>query len=345
MKIDLQKLNPDFRNAIDLFFFSNRIDIDLSAFKGIIASSDLHLFYLLNSFSKSIEVFWIDAENIWYNKFQALYNLNNKTISKYISSTIEKNMFALLKNKQNINLNYDNEYIQFIQLCKIKQQRKHDLTNIKQQLTDLPNYIKIDKTIEIINNFIPYVFKDIKEFIDIIINRITYSIKNLDLLKQLDFYGITYDKSMLVSLSKSLLLDRTIYYKNIDVIFALLNEDFILQEIKKQYSNSYKNRIIEIFREADYQQIDDKHLTNIKNIIKLDPELINDIQIIYADKLYARNTGHIKSNADKLIRLLKNIPESNAKKMLSYLSTKHKLSDIKYMMESFPELQKLSVFV
>lgn len=345
MTISLDKINPEFRNAVDLFFFSNRTDIDLSNFKNLIFSSKEHLSYLLIGFSRAVDIFFLESDIVWYHKLQKLYALNNKNICKHISSTIDNNFLTLLKKKSNIDVNYDNEYVQFIQLCKVKFGKNHDLSDIKLKLSELPNYVSLPKVIEIVNYLIPYVYRTMEDFTSIIIAKITTSTKNLDLLLYLDSQGIKYDKKILISLAENLLFERALLSRNILAFFSLLNQDFILSHLKTVYSPAAKERIIEIFKEADYRDIDGNHLTNIKNIIKLDPELINDVQIIYADKLYARDTGHVRANADKLIRLLQIIPESSAKKILSYLSSKNKISDIKYIVKSFPNLQKLSMFI
>jgi hypothetical protein len=73
--------------------------------------------------------------------------------------------------------------------------------------------------------------------------------------------------------------------------------------------------------------------------------VVDELAIIYADKLYQRRTSHKKSNADRLIRLLKSVPQITPKKILAYLSSRNQVPDIKYILSAFPDLRKLAAFV
>lgn len=343
--IDLKKIIPDYRNSVDLLFFSNRLDTDLLKYKKYILADEKQLDYLLLSFTKSTHIFWENGNELWNHRLHTLFSLNIKKINKLISQTIEENMFTLIKVKQNIDPINDVEYLQFIQYCKVKHKRKDSLSHIQEYLINLSNQIKASKIVDIIHNFIPYIFKDIESFTNLIINKISESSIHLKVLKELEKQGISYNKDNLINLCNKLILEKPFFSKNRNAIFKLLEEDFILQNIKQNYSAIYKKKIIDLFNECEYGEIEFNHLTNIKNIIKLDETLINDIQIIYADKLYSKQKRHFKYAADRLVKFLKKIPQANARKILSYLSSKNKMSDVKYIIKSFPELNKLSAFV
>jgi hypothetical protein len=71
----------------------------------------------------------------------------------------------------------------------------------------------------------------------------------------------------------------------------------------------------------------------------------DELAVMYADELYSRGSGHKRANADRLIRLLKTVPQVSQKRMLVYLSSNNRMGDIKYILSAFPELKKLAAFV
>lgn len=342
----LDKVNSKFREQVDLLFFSDRMDLDLSNFKSLLKENyDAHFTYVWDRFKKSSEIAWEIGSEFWNNRLSFLFSLNEKTISKYIEEYLEKRMFALIRSKHELNIKYDIEYLQFLELCKIKHYKKETLLSVKNYLTEMPAYIKLDKLINIVNAFIPYVFSDIDEFTQILIKKIIVSSRNFDLLMELESQGVKFNKKPIVQLAKDILNEKKATIKHRRAFFTLINNQYILFNLKKEYSSYHKENLIYLIESCDYEIIEEFHLRNIINVIKLDPTITDDVATIYADKLYARNAGHKRSNADRLIKLLKRVPEISPKRILVYLSSNNKMSDIKYILESFPELKKLSAFV
>lgn len=346
MVVQLNKINPKFRQLTDLLFFSDRTDLNLSEYKQLFKLNyNIHYNYLWDRFEKCCEIFWEDGEKFWSNRLNFLLSLNDKTFSKDVESLLDKRMFNMIKTKQSVHATYDIEYLQFLELCKVKYSRGESLVHIKKQLTELPSHVRADKLMLIISSFIPLVFTDLSEYIDIVSRKITQSARNFDLLKSLEEQGLSIDKLPMVKLMKEILLERTPAIKNRRAFFTMLNDKEILSGFKLEYESSHKPKLLELLNKCEYSEIEERHLRNVKSLLELDPSIGDELAIIYANKLYLRPTGHKKANADRLIRLLKVFPTINPKKLLAYLSSHNRMADIKYVLSAFPNLKKLAAFV
>ena len=92
-------------------------------------------------------------------------------------------------------------------------------------------------------------------------------------------------------------------------------------------------------------EIDGEFFKNIKLLISLDSKSADDLAIIYCNKICNRFYSHNRANSDKLIKMIKKIPEISSKRILAHLSSQNLINDIKYMFQAFPELKKLSAFI
>jgi hypothetical protein len=345
MTPSLGKINPKFRNLTDLLFFSDRMDLDLSEYKNLLRENHAeHKEYLWGRFQKSSEIFWEQGSQFWSHRLTFLFSLNENSLSTDMSAYIEKRMFNLVKMKYVIDVRYDIELQQFLEYCKVKTQRRESLQTVKDYLLSMPSHVSVEKLLQLINHFIPLLFKDVNEYTDHIAKKIPQSARNFELLRELEGHGLAFNKQPIMLLAKDLLLERTQNDKNRRALFSLLHDPSILSFLKTN-SVSYKDRVISLLNACDYKEIEDRHLSNVKVLLELEPTLGDDLASIYAEKLYARGTGHKKANADKLIRLLKSFPQIQPKKVLAFLSAHNKMTDIKYMLSAFPDLKKLAAFV
>ena len=138
--VQLDKINTKFRHLVDLLLFSDRMDLDLGEFSDLLyLNYPSHANYLHDRFRKACDIFWEDNKTFWHNRLTFLLSLNNKPISKEIERYVEQRMFAFVKNKRKININYDLEYIQFVCLCDVKYERKESLLSVKNYLTEMPS--------------------------------------------------------------------------------------------------------------------------------------------------------------------------------------------------------------
>lgn len=339
-----ENLNPKFRNLTDLLFYSDRMDLDLSEYKSLYKENrTTHSIYLLNLLKRAADIFWEDNDSFWSNRLKFIFSLNEKHITEDVSSFIEKRMFNLIRFKLDINVKYDIEFQQFLAYCKVKFQKGEELNSIKEQLLALPSNTSATQIMQVVPHFIPLFFKDINEYIDHIIKKIPQSARNFELLRELEDLGLSFNKQPIVSLAKDLLLERVYNDKNRRALFSLLYDDTVFSSLKELQVP--KIRLTGLLNATDYKEIEDRHFSNIKHLLELDPSLGEDVANIYASKLYARGGGHKKANADRLIRLLKMFPQIQPKKVLAFLSSNNKIIDIKYMLNAFPDLRKLAAFV
>jgi len=346
MVIQLDKLSPKFREQVDLLLFTNRLDLDLSKFKELLKENyNQHYEYLWDRFQRSLEIYWEDNVSFWSSRFQFLLGLGDKGFSKRIETLLEKRMFDTIRIKYDIDIRYDVEYLQFVELCKIKYDRKEPLISVKNYLTEMPSYLRSDKLISIVNSFIPTVFSTIDEYVEIMSKKIVTSARNYDLLLVLQKQGVPFNKKPIITLAKELVFERERKSKTNRAFFVLLNDIEVRQALKDDYGPHYRPKLLTLLKSSDFALVEELHLRNLKNLIDLDASLADDLTIIYADKLYARGSKHKHANADRLIRLLKSIPQISQRKVLVYLSSNNKMADIKYVLTAFPELKKLAAFV
>lgn len=343
--VQLEKIQPKFRHLVDLLMFSNRTDIDLQDFRQLLCDNNEHSKFLIERFKKSSEIFWEDNESFWINRISFIFSLNDKLVSKGIERFLEQRMFTLTRTKHTIDAKYDLPYTQFISYCKVKFERKESLLSVKKYLSELPSYINADKLIKIINSFIPTVFKSMDEYAEILSTKITQSARNFEILQALEKQNVLFDRQPLVQLAKEIITERSRSNKNILAFFSLINDQNILKQLKSEYTDECRSLLLDLLNSCEYQTLEEYHLRNFKNLLALDIGAGDDIAIIYANKLYARRIGHKRSNADRLIRLLKTFTEISPKKILAYLSANNKMSDIKYIIAAFPKLKKLAAFV
>lgn len=346
MPLQLDKINPKFRQLTDLLFFSDRMDLDLSEFKPLLKENyETHFDYVWDRFQKSSEIAWEQGEQFWNNRLSFLLALSDKNLTNHIEDHLEKRMFNMVRMKYEINIKYDIEYLQFLEFCKIKHAKKESLIAVKNYLTEMPSHLNSNKLINIVNSFIPIVFADINEYAETISKKITHSSRHFDLLVALDQQGIAFDKKPIINLAYELIESRKHNDKNRRAFFTIINDKDIRDGLKMQYTAANRIMLLHLLEACEYQMIEEHHLRNIKNVVDLDPSVADDLAVIYADKLYHRSTGHKKANADRLIRLLKMVPQIMPKKILAYLSSNNKMSDIKYVLSAFPDLRKLAAFV
>lgn len=346
MTVQLDKINPKFRQLVDLLLFSDRMDLDLSDFKVLLKDNySVHFDYLWDRFKRASTIYWEEGEKFWFSRISFLHSVNDKSLTKYLEDHFQKRMVNLVRSKHNVDIKYDIEFLQFLEYSKVKQSRQESLVHFKQYLTDIPSHLNAEKIIKIVNHFIPIVFSDIDEYVGIIAKKITQSARHYDLLLALEQQGIIFDKGPIIKLALELITDRAHNEKNRRAFFAVLNDGYVRKGLKNIYSNIHRDKLLEFLEDCDYQVIEEHHLRNIKNLINLDSTIADDLAVMYADKLYQRNTGHKKANADRLIRLMKVVSEIAPKKILAYLSSNNKISDIKYVLSAFPELRKLAAFV
>lgn len=349
MAVQLDRVNPKFRQLTDLIFFSDRMDLDLTEFRSLLKENYIdHHGYMWDRLQKCTEVFWENGEAFWSNRFAFLLFLNEKTILKNLEEHLEKRMRDLVRNKTQINITYDIQYLQFVEFCKLKHARNEDLSHVRDYLLELPSHSSVEKLITVVCSFTPFIFESLNDYAQHLVKRITQSCRNLDFLlalEQMAPQDFHLDREPMALLAKEIITGRAHNDKNRRAFFNLISDAGVMRILKGEYNSAMKGKLLDLLQGCDYQMIEERHLNNVKNILELDPTLSDNVVEIYAEKLYSRASGHKKANADRLIRLAKTFPQISPRKILSFLSSNNKINDIKYILSSFPELKKLAAFV
>lgn len=340
MLIKLEKINPEFRQLVDLFLFSNRIDLDLSKFKDLLKCNQIHHYeYFIFQFIKSLDIFWENYDEIWNFRLKSIFSWEEESISYRVASIIEKRMLSLLINKKSPNPKYDIEFGQFLSYCK----NYPNPANIKNMLAGLVCKVNSEKLINIINQTVPFLFKDLNEFAKILLNQ-DISLHHYVVLRLLESKGIRYNKKPLVKLIKSIVNsdnhNRNIYYMVLNII-----NDFEIRELLKNNQNQkFKKNMLKFIRGLDVLSFD-KKCKDINNIIDICPMLADEIGIIYIDQVFSRSSYHKQAKSNLIANLLKRVPSISKKKILSYLSLRGKHIEINYLLSVFSELEGLSAFL
>lgn len=346
MTVQLNKINPKFRQLTDLLCLSDRLDLDLSEFKELLrANFNDHYNYLWDRLTISFDIFWEEGEQFWSNRFSFLFSLNEKSLIRNVEAYLEKRAFQLIREKERPDPKYDVELQQFVEFCKIKRLEKESFSNLRDYLIDLPSQTNLDKLIGIVNSFIPTVFSDMEDYVKQLVSRITHSVSNFDFLLALEKRGFNFDRQPLAQVAEGIITGRSHNEKNCSAFLYLIDDKGIRNLVKKEYHLTYNQKVISLLDSATFRWLEERQFINIKNVLDLEPSLADDLVALYAEKIYERHSRHKTANIDKLIRLARTCPEISPRKIISFLSIHNKVSDVKYVVSAFPELKKLAAFV
>jgi len=346
MVIKLENINPKFREQTDLLFFGNNLNLDINNFILLLHSNYIqHSEYFFDRFVKSCDIFWENNQELWFYRLNFIFSLQDKGLSKKVSSFLEKRMSTLIRRKFCISPKYDVEFLHYLTLCQIKKNKNEALDFAYNFLEELPSIFKIDSTIEVIKHFIPLLYSGVEDYAVSISKKIDNSSKNFVILKALEKHGVVYNRKYLIDLAGNLLIERGNSDKNKRLFFALISDSEILIGLKSNFSSLHKRKLIAFLNQCDHTLLEDSHFNNIKNILELDCSLAESVIKIYISKLYSRQYTHTKSNADRLIRLIKKVSIISPRIVFSCLSAKNKMSDIKYMLPYFPEVKNIAAFL
>lgn len=341
-------INPKFRHLTDLLFYSNRTDLGVSDFRDVLSSDASNRKYFLDQFEKGRHIFWENGADLWYFRLSLIYKID-KRLKRNIITRIEKNMAALLANKKSrkIDPEKDLDLQIYIQHCKVKKDNGEDMSLIRSYLMNLPSQVKKEYVIHVIQCFIPVIFKSMRDYSDIVVHNVTKSFWNFGVLKELEKNGFYVDKARLARIAIDIYLRRARNNYNIQVFFNLLEDKEVLELVKKGYKPEHYSQFIDLIRNSGYIIFSNHNYSfdNIRNLIDIDPTITDTITKIYIDNLYTRYPKHNRANADRIVKLIKTIPEVSEKTVLAYLSSLNKMADLTHILQEFPELKKLSAFI
>lgn len=353
-RIIFHKLNPEFRKLTELLFFSNQ-EIDVNNYKKLLKSNyNDHIVYFWDLFRKSSNIHW--DSNFWNNRISFIFSLKEKSINYKIEDDILKKFQIFLKSVKKIDTECDIEYLQFLALCKAKENKTNNLKNIKLFLCELIYFIDSVKLTIILKSIFPNIFKSFNEYFTYLCKIPKNHIIVFKFFKSLESKNIFIDRKPIVNLVRYLLgflkfkkskfsqsqksINNSIYF-----ILNFLSDDKCLNLLKKYYDEKYRESILEKIKNLSLEDLDSNHYFNIKNLIKLDENIADHILPIYLNLMYNKKYYRNNVNVKKIISLTKQIPQFSIKKIISWLSSNYKNKDIKLLISKFPEYNKLMAFV
>jgi hypothetical protein len=338
---NLSKVDPEFRKTVDFLFFTDRSDIDLSLFKDLL-KSNYNFQYFEDRFNKSCEIFW--DTNFWYNRIKLLLLTNNKRVIKLLSNKIEKNFLLSITSKLKLDHKNDNKFIQYIEYCKVKKDYDINLSSSINNFINICSNADAKKSLILCKLIVPILFNSYDDYIKYLLLNNKLNSVNLNPINLLIKDGADLNLNLINDFALSLLPN----YKSARerrILFTLLTFNGVIEFLQQKIDDNNRSLLLRNIMSSLYEDISENHFFRIKSLLRLDPTLIDDISVIFLEKVYTRYTYHKKSNIDKICKFIKTFPEASNKKILSWLSLNGKNKDIKYLMKVYPELNKLALFV
>lgn len=340
----IDSVDPDFRQLVDLFLLSDKMDLDLSSFQDMLRSKhNVHLAYLWKQFTLSFQIAWKNPL-FWNDRLSFLFSLNERGLSKNIENILTGRAFELFKSPTILNVKHHIEIFQFLELYKIKKSKNESFHKVHELIKNSSYYIKPAKIANIAKLLIPIVYESEEDFIKDQLKLISNRSFAIDKIKKLEKWGLSFDKKILVSCAKDLLYHHQINDISASAILFFLKDKEIFDEIKSSYDNKNKNRLAYIVKNMSNHQLFNDHFVNIKNLLAIEPSLADEITSKYIYSIYSRSEYHKRAKIDKIIKFLQEIPEISPKKVFSILSVRSKKNEIKYMLAAYPQLKTIATF-
>jgi hypothetical protein len=337
----LENIDPKFRELTDLLFLTDRMDLQLSDYKKLLKSNIDHYSYLHSRFTQATGIYRENGEQFWHDRFSFLLSLEIKNLSRKIQEYVEVSLFDCIYINNSLDANYDIEYCQALELFKINKKTN----NIKGYLASLSLNCKKKKLLNIVNAFIPVVFSTLQGYGDLLIENIVQYSFRFDTLLQLEGAELRIDREKLAGTVIAILKESKFSNNEISLLFRLLDDKETFDLIKKEYNASYRDGLISLIKSASFQILEVNKFINISNILQLDGSVADEVVENYAYHLY-RSAGYTgkRSNVNKLVKLTKKFPPITTRKILTVISAIEP-TDIKYLVQAFPELKKIAMFV
>lgn len=336
------RVDPKFRLITDQLFFTDRTDLDLTDYAQYLSKTE-HRQYLWDRFTRSAQIFW--EESFWISRFNIVFELKDKKLIDDMDTLILNSFRNFITHNYHTSLDYHNQYIHMIAWAKVKNERKENIQPIKEMLLSLPHMMNADYLMPVVKKFVPFIIPSIDDYAKTLSKNLGHSTRSFQVLKSLEAQGLSMDKEPTFKTVRDLLVKRATNRPNRRSFMGMLADKEVMTHLQGFYQPEHRDRLLSIIKACDYKEIEEHHLRNIENLLKLDASIADELLETYAIKLYSRYTGHKGANVKRLIRACKTFPQFSPKKVLAWLSAENKMSDIKFMLSAFPDLKKLSAFV
>ncbi len=272
-----------------------------------------------------------------------LLGLESAVVTKAVEKFVNKRLVALFRNRQDLNIKYYTEFIQYLEFTKVKYNRKENLSHIRNYLLELPNSFKVEKVIEIVKLFVPVIFKDVNEFATQLCKKIIHSPKNLLILKELEKKGVQYNRQLLVDCFE-LVLTKPTTHKTAKAFMALMEEKEVVAHLKG-LNSSHGSKMDELLFELNFKDFEHNKYVVFDNLTQNYEDLIQPLLELYIDKLLLRGSRYMKSNCNRCARLCQALPCFEPKMVFHYFSSKNKLEYVREFSNLYPAFKQYIPFL
>lgn len=339
---NFEKVDQKFKLLTDLLLFSSN-DINADEYKQLfLLNNDENFKYFWDRFVKSLNISF-DSKH-WNSRFSFLFSLKIKKINHEIKSLLERRVRTLLGFKLKPDPKYDNEFLQFLELCRVLP--NESLNSFKKYFISFSAQTQNDKYVYLLNKLIPFVFLSIDEFIQDFCKRKYIDILSYEKILNFNKLGISFDKKPLIKYSKFMLENCSFDHNSRTTFYQMISDPEVFDGLKLEYDSS-KNRknLLFFIKRISFYESERWNYKNIKNIIELDPSIVDEVVAHYAQMVYDAGYNHKMASVDKLISLINFVPQISIKNILLWMSKSGHTGDIKYIISKFPEFKGLSMFV
>jgi hypothetical protein len=340
------RVDSSVKKQIDLLLFTDQENVNLQNFKKILRSNaPYNLRYFWDAFYRASNIF--NEPEFWERKFSIIHSLKYRKLFGKLENYLLNRLKFLLKSRKKPNIEKSIEYIQFLQLCKVKIKYKQNVKNIKMFLYSLPNCVNNEKLLLMTQSVFPDICKSATDYICQVL-KIYKKFPNIfGFVDFLERKNIFVDKEEIIKIINDYFFGKNppaLMFRS-SILLEIISNNIGLEIIKKIYNINNKNKIIVLIKNLSFSQLEGQYFIHIKNLLSIDDSLVDNIMEIYLEKLYTRTVYHKRANTDRIIKLNQLSPLINFKKVINWLSKNNRTSDAQYFMKKFPEFSRLAAFV
>ncbi len=343
IKKNINKIDLDFRKIIDLLFFTDRMDIDVSKVKILLHKNiTLHTKYIWDRFEKASCIFY--ENSFWNSRISILLSLKDKRISQELENKIYKKISAACKSKKHFSC-YETELAQFVELCKVKS--KLNIKSVKYFFVNLPSFAGATKIAKLLQLTTPFVFTSFTDYFYFLSKNCKNPLSIFSLFSSLEKQGIKIERDPLMTVAQKIIFSKTLSFRlhSAKTFLYFISDSECLNKFKAIYSVEHRKKILTFLKVLEFYYFDNNHFLNIKNILSLDSSLEDEVLSVFLEKLYNKGFSHKRACIDKILTLLKFVPNIHPKKILFWLSNNKKMHDADFFLKKFPDLNKLAAFI
>lgn len=277
--------------------------------------------------------------------FNFLFAFKNQAINNSIAYSVNRKMYHAVRwSEKNANIEFDK--IDQVSAAKIfytmKAPSRKEKINLAKMLAEL---YYVNRSNKIIKYFTPEVYSSTNELVTTIYTAASSSAHMFANAMVMLNIASEKNKKTIYDKIKNLILKRKISYNNAPILVAALKDEWILNQVKNDFDDSMRSRIVLYLNKMGYKNLENEDFLLCKNLLKLSPDMVDEIQKSYIGSIMGRRVGFCGTNKVKITKFLTQIPGTNPKQAFLQIHNSNKKLDTTFLYKKFPELKKLAVLV